>query len=396
MGSFESKPVLSPLFGLLLEALCIISHSVKPSPHRWVFFVLIATIVICCALFTRISLGISLGNEAWEMGQANFPMIRLFDASTNILLTEPQRQLRYIAQKDLEISRASLSSRFRWGVRLWASPRGIGFTHEPTAHLPPRPKQRTRRAFILSQLRSITVYLILFDLTGIMNRANPYWTKDIPVVSGNQRVWRLASFGYALVLYTSMTIGHKIVSIISVLAGFSEPREWPDFFGSLFDAYTVRRVWGKVWHQMFRRMALVHADFFAQKLSLPPHAKYTRIFKLYAAFLVSGLMHYGGDALLLQNASTTGAIRFFLLQATAIMFETVVSTLACRAGLIGPRLNSNLAYLMVLRLLGYLWVIVWMAFSLPMWIDPLYRYGFTDSIPTFSPILWMWRRAFIT
>ena len=242
MGSAESKPVLSPLVGLLLDALCILSYTVKPSPHRWIFFALIASIVIYCVLFTRVS----LGNEAWEMGQANFPMIRLFDASANILLTEPQRELRYVGQKDLEISTASFSSRFRWGVKLWASPRGVGFIHEPMAHLAPRPKQRTHRAFILSQLRSITVYLILFDLTGIMNRANPYWTKEVPVVSGNRRLWRLASFGYALILYTTVTIKYKIVSIISVLAGFSEPREWPDFFGSLFDAYTVRRVWGYV------------------------------------------------------------------------------------------------------------------------------------------------------
>jgi hypothetical protein len=242
MGPVEFKPVLSPLVGPLLDALCILSYTVKPSSHRWIFFALIASIVIYCVLFTRVS----LGNESWEMGQANYPMIRLFDASTNILLTEPQRELRYVGRKELEMSKVSFNSRFRWGVRLWASPRGVGFTHEPTAHLPSRPKKRTHRGFILSQFRSITVYLILFDLTGIMNRANPYWTKDVPVVSGNQRLWRLASFGYGLILYSTMTIGHKIVSIISVLAGFSDPREWPDFFGPLFDAYTVRRVWGYV------------------------------------------------------------------------------------------------------------------------------------------------------
>ena len=277
MGPVESKPVLSPLVGLLLDALCILSYTVKPSPHRWIFFVLIASIVLYCMLFTRIS----LGSEAWEMGQANFPMIRLFEASANILLTEPQHELRYVGQKDVEISKSSFSSRFLWGVRLWASPRGVGFTHELTAHLPPRPKQWTRQAFILSQIRSITLYLILFDLTGIMNRVNPYWTKADPVVSGKQRLWRLASFGYPFVLYSAVTIGHKILSIMSVLAGLSEPRDWPDFFGSLFDAYTVRRVWGyvslsyfweiilfdgvsrTVWHQMLRRVcrsSILHLD----------------------------------------------------------------------------------------------------------------------------------------
>ena len=140
-------------------------------------------------------------------------------------------------------------------------------------------------------------------------------------------------------------------------------------------------------------MVLVHADFFTQKLSLPPHSKYTKVFKLYTAFLVSGLLHYGGDVLLLQTSTTTGAIQFFLLQATAIIFETTIFTLARGAGLIGS--GSNSVYLMVLRLLGYLWVVVWLAFSLPVWIDPLYRYGFTDSIPTFSPIEWVWRRVFI-
>ena len=138
---------------------------------------------------------------------------------------------------------------------------------------------------------------------------------------------------------------------------------------------------------------LVHADFFAAKLSLSRHSRLTKIFKLYTAFLVSGLLHYGGDAFLLQNPNATGAIQFFLLQATAITFETGALALTRKAGLFGP--GSNLAYLMGFRLLGYLWVVVWLAFSLPVWIDPLFRYGFTDSIPTFSLIEWMFRRFFI-
>jgi len=135
-------------------------------------------------------------------------------------------------------------------------------------------------------------------------------------------------------------------------------------------------------------MVLVHADFFTQKLHLPPYSKSTKFIKLYFAFLISGLLHYGGDALLLQDSTKTGAIQFFLLQATAITLETMVFALARKAGLPGS------AHCIYIRLLGYLWVVVWLAFSMPVWIDPLYRYGFTEAIPTFSPIVWVWRRVF--
>jgi len=133
-------------------------------------------------------------------------------------------------------------------------------------------------------------------------------------------------------------------------------------------------------------MFLVHANFFTRKLHLPPTSKFTKLIKIYIAFLISGLFHYGGDAILLQDPTKTGAIQFFLLQAAAITFETIVFALARKAGLPGsvPRI--------FIRLLGYLWVIVWMAFSLPLWVDPLYRYGLPDT--TFSPMVWMWRRVF--
>lgn len=40
-----------------------------------------------------------------------------------------------------------------------------------------------------------------------------------------------------------LVVNYSLLSFLAVLFGFSEPRDWPPFFGSIFDAYSVRRFW---------------------------------------------------------------------------------------------------------------------------------------------------------
>ena len=41
-----------------------------------------------------------------------------------------------------------------------------------------------------------------------------------------------------------ISIFYRIVGVISVTLGFSGPHQWPSLFGSVTDAYTIRRFWG--------------------------------------------------------------------------------------------------------------------------------------------------------
>ncbi len=156
-------------------------------------------------------------------------------------------------------------------------------------------------------------------------------------------------------------------SILSVAVGLSEPRDWPPLFGSPRGAYTVRNCWGRVWHQMLRKVSVIllhkhvilanmsfchsqlltgHMDFLAQALCLPK-GTFKTYFKLFGSFAISGLIHYGGDYMLFQNWSGT-SMQFFILQAVAITFEDMVIALAARFG----HTQQNTVF----KFIGYVWV----------------------------------------
>jgi Membrane bound O-acyl transferase family len=84
--------------------------------------------------------------------------------------------------------------------------------------------------------------------------------------------------------------------------------------------------------------------------------------QLFVAFLVSGLMHTGGDYMVFHRF-TSFSSQFFLLQAIAISFEDFVlwSTKHWCA-----RWDRRIT-----RIIGYIWVLGWFCFAIPIWLDPL-------------------------
>lgn len=101
------------------------------------------------------------------------------------------------------------------------------------------------------------------------------------------------------------------------------------------------------------------------------------------AFFISGLVHVGGDYMMLGKPGT-GAFWFFILQGLAVTLETVVSNLLSLpgSGLAArkPR-NAGLSTSkdsatpkspprMWTRVVGYVWVLSWFWWSLPFIVDP--------------------------
>ena len=50
---------------------------------------------------------------------------------------------------------------------------------------------------------------------------------------------------FVLLLYSLLSLLYTVYSIVVVAIGMSEPRDWPHFFGSPLNAYTVRNCWGE-------------------------------------------------------------------------------------------------------------------------------------------------------
>jgi hypothetical protein len=124
-----------------------------------------------------------------------------------------------------------------------------------------------------------------------------------------------------------------------------------------------------------------HGSAAADILRLPK-STFRTYFQLYVAFLVSGFLHMAGDYMLLQNL-TGVSLQFFVLQAVAITFEDTISGIARR---IGITTASPLA-----RAVGFCWVFVWFALSVPYWFDPIFSTGIFDvTSPDVSFVQYLW------
>ena len=234
-GKHDPKPALVGLIYLFL-IIGLVNHNEKPSQRsQWLFFIPIATTCIYMTFFCASS------NPASDYLAIN-PITTLFFISLDhILLRKYQRQLQPLGQKPL--SEMPLKDRLWWATNLTGNPRGIGWTHEPTLHIPPRPSS-TPRKFIISQLMWMVFYILQFDIANIFVRANPCFATGGPSLTAFGWLWRSTAWLHVSLAYSTLSLLYIAYSIVSVAVGMSEPRDWPHIFGSPLDAYTLRNCWG--------------------------------------------------------------------------------------------------------------------------------------------------------
>ena len=217
----------------LIYAIQIAGIAAKPSPYRWMFFLPIA------AIATFLLFGLNF--EPFFVG------VQLIGASDFLLLTDVQHELRLVGQPG-SISDAPLLDRLIWAFKLASGPRGIGWAHEPTALLPPRPTTLTRGQFIISRVGWLVFYALLFDVCQMLIRHNPSFHEAGPPMAEQTlllRCWTMLTVFVAFPII--FIIGFNLIpSLIFVTAGFSEPSEWPHLFGNPFENYTIHSFWKSV------------------------------------------------------------------------------------------------------------------------------------------------------
>lgn len=95
-------------------------------------------------------------------------------------------------------------------------------------------------------------------------------------------------------------------------------------------------------------------------------------------------MHHASDYMMLGQYG--GAPKFFLSQALFITFEDFVIAQGKRLGF-----TDSQAW----RILGYAWVQLWFAYSLPGWLQPQINGGLMENLASRSLILELWNGNWI-
>ena len=236
-GRHDLHPALLGLLYLFL-IIGLANHNGNPSQRsQWLFFIPIASICIYMTFFCASS-------DPRSDYLTIVPVTTfLFASSDYILLRKYQRELQPTGQKPL--SKMPFKDRLRWATNLSGNPRGIGWTHEPTHNIPPRPSSTPGR-FILSQLMWMVVYLLQFDISNTFVHKNPCFVPGGPSLTAFGWLWRSTAWLYVSLAYSVLSMLYMCYSIVSVAVGISEPRDWPHLFGSPLDGYTLRNCWGWV------------------------------------------------------------------------------------------------------------------------------------------------------
>ncbi|KAK0204106.1 membrane bound O-acyl transferase family-domain-containing protein [Desarmillaria ectypa] len=251
----------------------------------------------------------------------------------------------------------SFLNRFWWALCLRISIRGVGWSNQ-LPHIPPTSKQ-SRWRFVSQSLRDTVNYIFILDIAGTYIIHNPifsYRAKEaLPITSQGIYLQAINVWAWWTNLYASLQMLYSLIAAICVGSGISEPQFWPPMFGKLHDAYTLRRAWGRVWHQILRRFVTSIGRFAAQTLGFPPGTKLSSYTQLYVGFFVSGNVHAWGDRM--AGSKFGHSILWFQLQAVAITLEDAVIILGKRAGFRGH---------ILWRAIGLLWVATWFVFTTPM------------------------------
>jgi len=232
----DRSPIINGLSRLIL--LLALVYGGPNGRHNWIFFIPISVLCIYSVFFC------APGNTASDYATISSLLNLILTASDYILLRNHQPEFRKIGQKK-STSEMTFKERLMWAASLLATPRGIGWAHEPTDQIPPRPTA-SRGKFIASQFLWIIFYFILWDVALIPIRDNPCFKIGGPSVAAFGWWQRTVVWSSILTLYYTMSGVYAVSSIICVATGLHEPRDWPHVFGSPLKAYTLRKCWGYV------------------------------------------------------------------------------------------------------------------------------------------------------
>ncbi|KAF9890624.1 hypothetical protein FE257_005755 [Aspergillus nanangensis] len=171
---------------------------------------------------------------------------------------------------------------------------------------------------------------------------------------------------------------YNIIGFMAVFVGISEPREWPPFYGSFFEAYTIRRVWGRFWHQSNTHKFQTLSTFVAHKvLRIPRGMLAARYVKNVLAFVISGLMHVPIDLATGLSIYESGAMSCFGAQIIGLLVEDFIIGIYHKfVAASGWRLPS-----LVERMLGYIWTISFFVWSTPAYVYPKIHHVKSSVIP---------------
>lgn len=208
----------------------------------------------------------------------------------------------------------------------------------------------------------------------------------------------LLTVGSLYCVYFGIEMMYKIVVFINVyLLGTYELHDYPEIFGSFNGAYTVKSLWGNVWHKLMYQLAvpqsqyLAGRDFKAKHLGKAPrfgNEMWNKYLMYLLVFVFTGIFHATATLNMPWNVGAGYNINapfaehlprfmsrcfysffFFPCQFMLILVETFV--IKCYKKYIGVRLPQG-----AVKVIGIAWIGLSEMYLLELYIDEMAKSGF--------------------
>ncbi|RDW65127.1 hypothetical protein BP6252_10778 [Coleophoma cylindrospora] len=249
-------------------------------------------------------------------------------------------------------------------------------------------------------LHILTTYLMLDAIFALLPAPNP--VEDVPehkqpLLSrmGDITLEEIIARPITVILpafsiYGMFTIPYNIAASFTVLFCGGKPQHWPPIFGSLPDAYTLRRFWGKFWHQLLRSSLEACTSFLITCVfGISSHHKtLIRYLRVFLAFYITALIHIPGVVVLGGSPFASGCPTFFIMQAVGILIESMVIYLWSA---ISRTPIDNMPTRRMTKVLGYVWVLAWTSWTGPSftWVIARALVQGRDDVVPWSFIKWL-------
>uniref|UniRef100_A0A8H8CE00 Wax synthase domain-containing protein n=1 Tax=Psilocybe cubensis TaxID=181762 RepID=A0A8H8CE00_PSICU len=432
----SKQPFSVPL--ILLFAACALLACIPGHRNPTKVFLLVTLSAIAFYVISQTN----TGDPIIDLGLGSAILIQVANALDSLYLTDPDTLVNFEQpESGGRITQKPLKERIRWAFYLYTNIRGIGWAHEP-AFLHPAPSRSTPiRAFVIRRLFYALLCAAVEFISYVLLASNPALNTPGKVAfSAAPFHWRvMGTLAFGGASSSRIFCVSCVVSAVVVGLGFSTPERWPSLFGSPFQAWSVRQFWRKVWHQMLRKTLLSLSHFVITKIMrLPPPFPRSRLTSgtskptsspssnsplqtlsklllVPMAFVFSGILHIGGEWMLLGYPGY-GTLTFFCLQGLGVSIEVIAEKVWMRVYVGGAKdsqkskvdkradpvrngsarngkaingVNGNgngkehtngfkdhpaqgdPAPALWLRVIGFLWTLTVFSYSVPYMIDPL-------------------------
>jgi hypothetical protein len=268
------------------------------------------------------------------------------------------------------------TARLLAAAQLVFNPRGISCSWGIRYKTPPRVRWLSSRAcFVFLRLSQCAIFV---TLSSLHERHIPEAAISPEVQNSLHSITNIDHLKSRLLMtyqhfshqYFAWSGHHCLASVVAVAVCGADPQDWPPLFGSIVDAYSLKRFWTYVpshsqtmwrstcslscsifWHALFRPVLSMHSRWITKDI-LRLEGSLALLVHPLLAFTISGVMH----ALAMDSlCSMRVGLLVYLAQGVGVVVETLL--------LYGMRKAAHERREqppVLSRLLGYIWVVLFL------------------------------------